>query len=213
MDFCHFILGALFLHNFGQCMQNLCPEVLRVVDVSPEMLSGKWYEVKRAYFPPESRQSCNEFYFDDLNSGTSSRKRFRLEVQGVLPFGSRKTLLGSAELKDDSFLMNSNTSFYSRLVVNFDDFHPIDVFVMDYVVDKYMVLYSCWQIKASIFGYGYIIRHYAWILSRQPVLEEDIVSKVEDDLIGQVGSELTMYKQYGFRFNKCLVSNGSQIDW
>ena len=99
--------------------------------------------------------------------------------------------------------------------LQFRKFHQIDVFVMDYVANKYLVLYSCWQHKTSIISFGrigFIVKHYAWILSRTPRLDKKVVARIQSDLIGQIGSSIKMYSQYGFHFGKCLHVNETQIE-
>ena len=70
------VLTALSLANYAQSMQNFCPEVVSAWDVSPEMLTGRWYEIKRTYFPPQKRQLCSEFHFSNYKESEKGRTNF-----------------------------------------------------------------------------------------------------------------------------------------
>ena len=133
-----------------------------------------------------------------------------LEMKGVLPSMSPSYVFAAVTMTDESFKKN-NVSYFSTMTFNIHKFRQIEVYVIDYLEDKYMVLYSCFQQKASLFGYGYSVKHYAWILAREAELDDDTMIRIGDNMHLLFEFKNKWFQKRGFRYGRCLAMDEMQL--
>lgn len=163
--------------HFGKCPKPSVQE-----DFSVEKYVGTWYEIEKlpAVF---EKGRCNQATYSLLSDGT-----VKVHNAEILSDGKINSIEGVAKVKDPSQPAILGVSFFKGVPDS-----PYMVLSTDYQL--YSLVYSC-------VDYLWVFHvDFAWILARDRVLTEDVLTQMHDKLTA-----------VGVDINRLLVSNQTGCD-
>ena len=152
--------------------QARCPNVTSLPAFDLAQYVGQWYEISRYPQLGESFQTCVQILYRLQPDGS-----VRLENRGIFPDGRLNSITGSATVPDPSHP--------AELHVVFDEGFSggYSVLATDYT--RGALVHDCTEA-------GEVTIEHAWILSRTPTIEEELVEEYEKVLV-DAGSDVTQF--------------------